>query len=68
MGWCWAKGWRPWALELLSASPEIKGSLYSLPSYWQWLRKTKLREYNREGTDEGKDQGVPRSLGKGVYG
>ncbi|XP_044795290.1 sperm-egg fusion protein TMEM95 isoform X1 [Bubalus bubalis] len=27
---------------------EIKGSLYSLPSYWQWLRKTKLREYNRE--------------------
>nr|XP_014331928.1 PREDICTED: transmembrane protein 95 [Bos mutus] len=27
---------------------EIKGSLYSLPSYWQWLRKTKLQEYNRE--------------------
>ncbi|XP_040099465.1 sperm-egg fusion protein TMEM95 [Oryx dammah] len=27
---------------------EIKGSLYSLPSYWQWLQKTKLREYNRE--------------------
>ncbi|XP_069459431.1 sperm-egg fusion protein TMEM95 isoform X2 [Ovis canadensis] len=27
---------------------EIKGSLYSLPSYWQWLQKTKLLEYNRE--------------------
>lgn len=63
----WESFFGPWerAQNLL---PEIKGSLYSLPSYWQWLRKTKLREYNREGTDEGKDQGVPRSLGKGVYG
>ncbi|XP_070084051.1 sperm-egg fusion protein TMEM95 isoform X1 [Equus przewalskii] len=27
---------------------EIKGSLSSLPSYWQWLQKTKLPEYTRE--------------------
>ncbi|XP_061245667.1 sperm-egg fusion protein TMEM95 isoform X4 [Bos javanicus] len=43
----WESFFGPWerAQNLL---PEIKGSLYSLPSYWQWLRKTKLREYNRE--------------------
>ncbi|XP_049622080.1 sperm-egg fusion protein TMEM95 [Suncus etruscus] len=28
---------------------EIKGSLSSLPRYWQWLQKTKLPEYVREG-------------------
>ncbi|XP_024587124.1 transmembrane protein 95 isoform X1 [Neophocaena asiaeorientalis asiaeorientalis] len=27
---------------------EIKGSLSSLLSYWKWLQKTKLPEYNRE--------------------
>ncbi|XP_014645064.1 PREDICTED: transmembrane protein 95 [Ceratotherium simum simum] len=27
---------------------EIKASLSSLPSYWQWLQKTKLPEYTRE--------------------
>ncbi|XP_068960123.1 sperm-egg fusion protein TMEM95 isoform X2 [Petaurus breviceps papuanus] len=28
---------------------EIKGSLLSLPSYWQWLQETKLPEYVRQG-------------------
>ncbi|XP_074081577.1 sperm-egg fusion protein TMEM95 isoform X2 [Macrotis lagotis] len=27
---------------------EIKGSLFSLPSYWQWLQETKLPEYVRQ--------------------
>ncbi|XP_033702417.1 sperm-egg fusion protein TMEM95 isoform X5 [Tursiops truncatus] len=27
---------------------EIEGSLSSLLSYWKWLQKTKLPEYNRE--------------------
>nr|XP_058903038.1 sperm-egg fusion protein TMEM95 [Kogia breviceps] len=27
---------------------EVKGSLSSLLSYWKWLQKTKLPEYNRE--------------------
>lgn len=32
---------------------EIKEALSSLPSYWSWLRKIKLPEYTREGTDAG---------------
>ncbi|XP_010613134.1 transmembrane protein 95 isoform X2 [Fukomys damarensis] len=28
---------------------EIKGSISSLPSYWQWLQKTKIPQYIREG-------------------
>ncbi|XP_078229041.1 sperm-egg fusion protein TMEM95 isoform X2 [Callithrix jacchus] len=28
---------------------EIKEALSSLPSYWRWLRNTKLPEYTREG-------------------
>ncbi|CAO2643850.1 Sperm-egg fusion protein TMEM95 [Lemmus lemmus] len=27
---------------------EIKGSISSLPSYWQWLQKTKIPQYTRE--------------------
>ncbi|XP_072497322.1 sperm-egg fusion protein TMEM95 [Notamacropus eugenii] len=27
---------------------EIKGSLFSLPFYWQWLQETKLPEYVRQ--------------------
>ncbi|XP_010613136.1 transmembrane protein 95 isoform X4 [Fukomys damarensis] len=27
---------------------EIKGSISSLPSYWQWLQKTKIPQYIRE--------------------
>nr|XP_048304402.1 sperm-egg fusion protein TMEM95 isoform X1 [Myodes glareolus] len=27
---------------------EIKGSISSLPSYWQWLLKTKIPQYTRE--------------------
>lgn len=54
----WVKGGalapsRPRATELLSASPEIKEALSSLPSYWSWLRKIKLPECTREGTDAG---------------
>nr|XP_042138224.1 sperm-egg fusion protein TMEM95 isoform X6 [Peromyscus maniculatus bairdii] len=29
---------------------EIKRSISSLPSYWQWLQKTKIPQYTREGT------------------
>ncbi|XP_074167875.1 sperm-egg fusion protein TMEM95 isoform X1 [Sminthopsis crassicaudata] len=28
---------------------EIKGYLFSLPTYWQWLQKSKLPEYMRQG-------------------
>ncbi|XP_041521710.1 sperm-egg fusion protein TMEM95 [Microtus oregoni] len=27
---------------------EIKGSISSLPTYWQWLQKTKIPQYTRE--------------------
>ncbi|XP_004638455.1 transmembrane protein 95 isoform X2 [Octodon degus] len=27
---------------------EIKGSISSLPSYWQWLQRTKIPQYTRE--------------------
>ncbi|KAK2497590.1 hypothetical protein MC885_009090 [Smutsia gigantea] len=37
---------------------EIKGTFSSLPSYCQWLQKTKLPEYIREGTAVGRDQGL----------
>lgn len=44
----------------VSSSPEIKRSFSSLPSYWQWLQKTKIPQYTREGTDGEGRQGVPR--------
>lgn len=45
-------------------SPEIKGSLSSLPLYRHWLQNTKLPAYSREGTDAARDGGA-RALGKG---
>ncbi|KAL0596949.1 Transmembrane protein 95 [Plecturocebus cupreus] len=47
---------------------EIKKAVSSLPSYWRWLRNTKLPEYTREGTDAGWPRGEPRVSGKGVCG
>ncbi|XP_059125442.1 sperm-egg fusion protein TMEM95 isoform X4 [Peromyscus eremicus] len=32
---------------------EIKRSFSSLPSYWQWLQKTKIPQYTREATPLG---------------
>ncbi|KAM5273530.1 sperm-egg fusion protein TMEM95 [Ctenodactylus gundi] len=29
---------------------EIKGSFSALPSYWQWLQKTKIPQYTREAS------------------
>ncbi|KAM4842822.1 sperm-egg fusion protein TMEM95 isoform 4-T4 [Thomomys bottae] len=29
---------------------EIRGSISSLPPYWQWLQETKIPQYTREGS------------------